>query len=229
MKKILFIAAMFLVTSSVFAQRISGGLFIGPELSWLGVDSKIQTSEKVGAGYEFGAWGDFAIHDNFLFNMELKFKSMSGTMGYKHGAKVNLYDSDTIVYLPYLGKDNANIKYTLNYLSIPLSIKGKTNEINLFSYYMKAGIAPMFNIKSKATIYDESNLFTKNILPVNLNWHMGGGIEFRVAESTRVVAELMYCGGIFDFVKNKKNDVTVEVFENNLIMNSFAVKFGILF
>ncbi len=225
MKKILFIAAMFLVTSSVFAQKITGGLFIGPELSWLGVDSKIQSSEKIGGGYEFGAWGDFNIHENFLFNMELKFKSMSGTMGYKHGAIVDLYDSDTTVYLPYADKDDSNIKYTLNYLSIPLSIKGKTNEINLFSYYMKAGIAPMFNIKSKATIYDESNLFTKNVLPVNLNWHMGGGIEFRVADQTRIVAELMYSGGIFSFIKNNKNDIAVDVYE----MNSFAVKFGILF
>ena len=233
MKKILIAISLFVISSSAFAQ-ISGGLFAGPNLSWFGVDSKMQSNEKVRLGYEFGAWADFPISDNFVFNLGMKYNDLGGTMSYKYGAVIDLYDTNVIDTIA----GGSNIKYHLNYLSIPLGFKGKTNEIGFLSYFMKAGVAPMFSLKGKANIDDDSNLISKNIFPVNLSWYMGAGFEWSLSGNTRFVTELVYNGGIMDFVKNKNDEVTVDVFENDGQtsvrdhvgkINSVSLKVGILF
>jgi opacity protein-like surface antigen len=238
MKKIIIALSLFVLTGSAFAQ-ISGGLFAGPNISWFSVDSKMQNNEGVKLGYCFGAMADFNISDNFVFTAAVKYNNVGGTMNYVNGAAVNLYDSNIIDTIM-----NKNIEYNMSYLAIPIGFKGKTNEIGFLSYYMKAGVAPMFRLKTIADIDGNSDdLFTDNINFLNMSWYMGGGFEWALSGNTRFIAEIVYNGGIMDFVRNKKGetleDVTVEVFEDGTQtptsrdhvgkISSLSLKVGILF
>ncbi|MFO7879979.1 MAG: porin family protein [Bacteroidota bacterium] len=201
MKKIL-IALILTIFSFTGFSQISGGLFVGPNLSWFGVDSKVQSSEGVRLGYTFGATADFPFSDNFLFTAAIKYNDLGGTMKYKNGALVHLYD-EAVPTLELIG-NNQNIEYNLQYLELPIGFKGKTNEIGFLSYFMKAGVTPMITLKGKADITAGSNdLFTKNMSFFNFNWFMGGGFEWSLTGNTRFFAEIVYTGGIADFIKDE--------------------------
>jgi len=222
MKKILIVLSLTLFSFAAFSQ-ISGGLFVGPNLSYFGVDSKVQSNEGVRLGYTFGATADFSFSDNFLFTTAIRYNDIGGTMKYKNGALVHLYD-EAIPTLELIG-ENENIKYNLQYLEIPIGFKGKTNEIGFLSYFMKAGVTPMINLKGKADITAGSNdLFTKNMGFFNFNWFMGAGFEWSLTGNTRFFTEIVYTGGIMDFIKDEfsgsESDLTTTVsaiddFENS--------------
>jgi hypothetical protein len=231
MKKILIAFSLMIFSLSSFSQ-ISGGLFGGTSLTWFGVESKIQSSEGVGLGYNFGAMADFPISDNFVFTGSVKYNAVTGHMHYDHGVITNIYDQNMIDTV----RSSKKITYTLNYLEIPVGFKGKTNEIGFMSYYMKAGVAPMIRLKGIADITDEGDdLFTDNIGLFNMNWFMGAGFEWSLSGNTRFITEIVYNGGIADFIKT--NDATtVEVYqedgttrEHRGKINSVALKVGILF
>ncbi|MDA3911009.1 MAG: porin family protein [Bacteroidales bacterium] len=234
MKKIILAFVLFALISSTAFSQISGGLFVGPNLSWFGVDSKMQSNEGVRPGYEFGAWSDFPLSDNFVFNLAIKYNDIGGTMSYQYGSIIDLYDINRIDIIAA----GENIKYNLSYLSIPIGFKGKTNEIGFMSYFMKAGIAPMINLKGMADVTVDSNdLITKNISPISMSWYMGAGFEWSLSGNTRFVTEIVYNGGILDFVRNKNDELTIDVFEDDDKTvrdhvgktNSISLKLGILF
>ena len=234
MKKIILTIGLFALIGSTAFSQISGGLFAGSNLSWFGVNSKMQTSEGVRLGYEFGAWSDFPLSDNFVFNLAIKYNDIGGTMSYEYGSIIDLYDINQVDTIA----QDENIKYNLNYLSIPIGFKGKTNEIGFMSYFMKAGIAPMINLKGMADVTVDSNdLITKNISPINMSWYMGAGFEWSLSGNTRFVTEIIYNGGVMDFVRNKNDELTIDVFEADGRTvrdhvgkaNSLSLKLGMLF
>lgn len=232
MKKIILAISLFAISFGAFSQ-ISGGLFGGTSLSWFGVESKIQSNEGVGLGFNFGAMADFPISDNFVFTGAIKYNTMNANMHYDHGIISNIYDLGMIDTV----KGAKKVGYNLNYLEIPIGFKGKTNEIGFLSYYMKAGVSPMVRLKGIADITDEGDdLFTDNIGLFNMNWYMGAGFEWSLSGNTRFITEIVYNGGIMDFIKTN-DEVTVEVFqEGNATtrdhrgkINSVSLKVGILF
>ncbi|MEA1873360.1 MAG: porin family protein [Bacteroidota bacterium] len=212
MKKIILAFGLFALISSTAFSQISGGLFVGPNLSWFGVDSKIQSNEGVGLGYNFGAMIDLPITDNFVFSSAVQYNAIKSHMHYNYGTITNLYDINTVQTDTVANK----ITYNLSYIEIPLGFKGKTNEIGFLSYYMKAGVSPMIRLKGLADITSEGDdLFTENIRFFNMNWHMGAGFEWSLSGKTRFITEVVYSGGIIDFIKTN-DETTVEVFQEEV-------------
>lgn len=255
MKKQIITLTFLLIAATGFSQ-ISGGLFAGPNLSWFGVESKMQSNDGVRLGYTFGAMADFPITENFSFNLAVKYNDIGGTIKYGNGAMAYLPDIDSLT--PVNAEEN--MKYNLSYLDLPIGFKGKTNEIGFMSYFMKAGVTPMIRLKGKVDVTADSNdLFTEQLGLFNMSWFMGAGFEWSLTGNTRFFTEVVYNGGIFDFIKknditNKnimhmtdsnpndeqftKEDVTVAVFEDQTSgdfrnhvgkVNSVSLKIGILF
>ncbi|MDD2636540.1 MAG: hypothetical protein PHW82_13695, partial [Bacteroidales bacterium] len=68
MKKIIVCILALILAGNIFAQKISGGLFIGPTMSWMSTDSKTITTDGMNLGYSFGALLDFNLIDNFAIS-----------------------------------------------------------------------------------------------------------------------------------------------------------------
>jgi len=227
MKKITIVMIALIISVASFAQKkVSGGLFVGTNLSWYSFDSRLVSNDGVKLGYQFGAMIDFNLIDNFALSTGINFNSMGGNQTYENG--VHNFSRNDLADTTITGPNT--ISYKMDYLEIPFGFKGKTNEIGYFTYYMKAGVTPGINISAKADVTVNSNdIITAERKLFNMGWYLGGGFEWSLQGNTRFVTEVLYTGGIFD------TDKTEVVRDNNTSDNvraslsSVALKIGILF
>ena len=233
MKKIVFVL---LITTSVLklysqdSKKVSAGLFISPNLSWLKSDLKAVENEGIKMGYSFGALLDLKVVDNFYFSAGLAYKNMGGKLSYEHGISEFKTEDSTL----YNVQSGTTIKYKLDYLSIPLALKGTTNEIGYITYFLKAGIEPMINIGAKADIGNIKNYVIKkdNINFFNFGWNIGGGFEYNLVGNTKLLVEILYTGFILDVDKSKDifiDAAAVQKKNPKTVINEIELKVGILF
>ena len=229
MKKILVCIIAMAFVGNIFAQKVSGGLFFGPTLSWLSTDSKTLTTEGMRFGYNFGALMDINLMDNFAISTGIQFNKMGGNVKFVYGAH-DINPDEGLAYdtLPA----GSSINYNLNYLAIPFGFKGKTNEIGYLTYFLKAGVTPLINIKALGDIgVDENILLSDEVRLFNAGWHIGGGAEYSLSGNTRVLFEILYTGGLLEidnpdvFTTAARNATT----NTKVVLSDIHIKVGILF
>lgn len=229
MKKIIVCIIATILTGSIFAQKVSGGLFFGPTMSWMGTDSKYVSTEGMKFGYNFGATLDMNLIDNFAISTGIQFNKLGGNVNFVNGAYSVNPDEGPAYDTLFAG---SVINYNLNYLAIPVGFKGKTNEIGYLTYFLKAGVTPLINIKTLGTIgVDENILLSDEIKLLNFGWHIGGGVEYSLSGNTRILFEIIYTGGLMD-VDNTDVFTTsaLETTSNPKVsLSDIHLKVGILF
>lgn len=229
MKKVLLVFITALLMTNAFSQGFSGGFFVGPTTSWVSTDSRIITPEKVNLGYTFGATADIRFFDNFDLSLGLRFNNIGGSLSFNHGALGLTADE---VNLPDTLYSGSSMKYNLNYLAIPVGFKGKTNEIGYITYFLKGGVTPMINTKAQGDIATFTDLIIDDHVKLfNLGWHIGGGIEYALAGSTRLLVEVIYTGGLVDFSDFEAftNEDMNETRNPKTTISDIHLKVGILF
>lgn len=240
MKKYLIIAILFLVPYIVymqegFAQKITGGIEVSPVLSWMTPDIADNIdNEGVKLGFNFGIVGDYNFSDNFAFSTGIMVNSFGGKLKYSDSIpefKVDLGTRDST----YSFLEGAIVDYKLQYIEIPISLKGKTNEIGYMTYFMKAGINPMFRWKAKGDV-SQGNISDKSIKyevkSFYFAFNVGAGFEYSFGGNTKLLLEFVYTNGLSDItntkVHNKKLSETSDESEK-IILSNIALRVGILF
>lgn len=214
MKKILIPIIILLVSTSLYAQdrnKVSGGLYVKGGSSWLMSDNKTYFANK-GAKftYGFGAIMNLNFTNNFAFDIAAGYSNIGGTANLRNGT-ISFTEIDGTTIGGPLVKD---YKFSTSYIEVPISIKGCTNEIGYFTYFLKLGIDPMVRIKNRITlITDDSSekyVATKQVNLFNLGWHVGGGFEWSLVGNTRLLVEVLYLGSFIDLDKLKtvKDDLS---------------------
>lgn len=208
-------------------EKVSGGLYLKGGTSWLMSDSKNYFSNK-GAKmtYGFGAIMDWHLTNNFSLNIAAGFNNLGGTAVFKNGVETfkdidGTELGDTLMH---------NYKYSTSYIEVPIGIKGCTNEIGYFTYFLKIGVDPMVRLKSKVTLEDKKTyIITKQANLFNIGWHIGGGMEWSLAGNTKLLVELLYQGTFIDMdrVKTYKDDMTT--LDPSIKMNDISLKVGVIF
>lgn len=229
MKKTLTLIIATFFALNIFAQGFSGGFFVGPTTSWISTDSRIVNPEKIKLGYTFGATGDIRFFDNFDLSLGIRFNNIGGSMQFNHGA-VGLTAQEVI--LDDTLSAGSSMNFNLNYIAIPVGFKGKTNEIGYITYFLKGGVTPMVNTKAKGDIGSFTDLIIDDHVNLfNMGWHIGGGIEYSLAGSTRLLVEVIYTGGLFDFSKVDAfiNEEMRETRNPKTTLSDVHLKVGILF
>lgn len=236
MKKILIICAAILLSSMVLLaqntqnkqkNKVSGGLYLKGGISWMMSDSKAYfKNDKTKLTYGFGAIMDWNLTNNFSLNIAAGFCNLGGTINFKNGA-VPFKDIDGIV----IGSSLMHkYKYSTSYIEIPIGIKGCTNEIGYFTYFLKLGVDPMVRVKSKVTLESkETYIATKEFNLFNIGWHVGGGAEWSIAGNTKLLFELVYLGTFIDLdkINSYKDDLTT--FNPGIKFNDISLKVGVIF
>ena len=240
MKKYLIIATLFFSANIIymqngFAQKITGGIEVSPVLSWMVPDvAKYIDNEGVKLGFNFGIVGDVNFSDNFAFSTGIMVNSFGGMLKY----------SDSIpVFTVYTGtKDEeyslrrgTTVIYKLQYIEIPISLKGKTNEIGYMTYFLKAGINPMIRWKAKGTVTDcgiSDESIKDEVKSFILAFNIGGGFEYSFGGNTKLLLEFVYTQGLSDITKTIVYDHEVDEIRGKsekVILNNIALRVGILF
>lgn len=230
MKKLALLIIVSFVVSNVFSQKITGGVKISPLISFMKPDvSKKIENNKIKFGFNFGLVGDLNLSDNFAISTGINVNNLGGSLKYSDSIPnftVDLGTSDSI----YNISKGAILDYKLQYVEIPISIKGKTNEIGYITYFLQAGINPMIRWKAKGIVNGGSIIDNESIVnevsPLFVAYNIGGGFEYSLGGNTKVLVEVIYKNGLTDITKTKVYGVNES---DKIILNSISLSVGILF
>ncbi len=204
MKKIfVLITVLFFVVANLNAQsdqKFHFGLKASPSLAWISSDSKGFVSNGSKLGFTYGLITEFNFSDHYAFATGIDITYRGGNSKYSF----SLNDSTSVV----------ETKYSLQYIEIPLTLKLKTNEIGYFTYFLQFGLAPGFNIRSRAdkktttqvgshpavSSEDTDVDISSTINNLNVSMIIGGGVEYTLSGSTVLLAGISFNNGFLDII-----------------------------
>ena len=243
--------ALFLSTLSLFGQdrALRIGFQTSPLISWISNNDNLILKNGGSFGVKLGTTADIYFRDNYSFTtgINLSFHE-GGEFQYEIGGSY-LPESDLTDPLLQDGdkpmSDGTRIRYSLQYLEIPLGLKIRSKEIGYVRYFVEA---PIFNFafltRGRGTIqtnglkYEQENIY-KDLSVVNLFWGFGAGIEYSISENNALVGGIYYQNGLLDFTRDKGHTaIDNPTFnppylrqkeDSRATVNNLVLKIGIIF
>jgi opacity protein-like surface antigen len=216
MKKVALLVGISFVTICGWTQ-VKFGVFIDPQYTWMTAETREASSD---GGY-MGLCGGLSIDNyfakNYAFSTALSLGTQGGSISYTD-EKVIKIGSSSDTTLPV----GTTLDYKLQYITVPLGLKLKSNQIGYITFYAKIGVTNQFNIHSKATSSEgtlKNDPVSKEINWYNLAYHFGGGIEYAIGEDTALDFSIIYHNGFLD-VTNSSPTINSRV---------LSLRVGILF
>jgi hypothetical protein len=286
MKKIFTLSALLMAGTGLFAQddaaskNVRFGLMVSPSVNWMKSGEKI--IEKNGAGVRFGGGLalEFRLTNVAVFATGLFINTDGGKVKYKNeinGVASTSYvgyfydkENDEISeytpayneaynnpgqtrYEPYLLNER---KYSVTYVTLPLTLKLRTKEIGSLTYYGMFGVNSSIRVAAKATDevqkpavtsangWGTPESITKTDIKKDMNLfkealNMGLGVEWNLSGSTSLVIGANYLLGFTNSVKGNSEYLRKYTYgsgvpqgaelKQTLKSNSIALTVGVLF
>jgi hypothetical protein len=180
---------------SLLAQDYRYGVYATPVISWFKTDIKEVKNQGARAGFIFGISVERSLTDNWHFNSGLAFTSSSAMLKNINPSLFN----DRVVAA------GQPVIYRLQYLSVPVGIKIKTNEIGYLTYFAGFGLDPKVVISGRADIPSiniKGQSAMKEIKRFNAGYHLEGGIDYLTNSDISLILGLGYESNIFDITKD---------------------------
>ncbi len=210
------------------------GLKFSPNLAWINPDMPLVEQRGSQFGYTFGLIAELPVGTgNYGFNTGLQLTNIGGAITYPFEYSV-VDPTDTLTSVSR-SVDLAN-EYQLQYLSIPLQMKLKTNEIGYITYFGLVGLDLGFNIRAKADV-DEVTVATFDEVLIETNEELdvldeikffrtalvvGAGIEYNFSGPTSLLVGITFNSGFsnvadrIDLIEGQKTKLLANYLELNL-------------
>ena len=198
-------------------QDLRFGVFVEPQLSWLTPDAKNIDRDGFRIGINGGMIMDKYFAKNYAFTTGVSISNIGGNLFYEDSLAIKTAEEEQVM------NPRTTVEYKLQYVSVPLGLKFRTNQIGYFTFFAQLGFTPQINIKARAdashdqldreNISDEINLF-------NLSYFFGGGIEYSLGGSTELIGGIIFNNGFIDVLKSKNSRDT---------LSFLSLRFGIMF
>ena len=201
-------------------QKFHFGLKAAPSICWMKSDTKGLNSDGSKIGFVYGLITEFNFAKNYAFStgIEVAYRGGKFKQSFSYTDTTKVFESDN----------------KLQYIELPLTLKLKTNEIGLITYYLQAGISPAFNIRARqdvkiavqpksgsSTNSDSSDIDIKDdINAFNINMVIGGGVEYSLSGNTALQAGLTFSNGLLDVLDGSGSEA-----KTNYIALTIAVLF----
>jgi Outer membrane protein beta-barrel domain len=191
------------------------GLTATPTFGWIKPEQG--KTDGIGLGFSYGLIGDFNFAPNYSFSTALTITSINGK---STEANVLPY------YVPGSVPKAYDLKYKLQYVDLPLTIKLKTVKTDGKRWYGQFGLSNSINISAKQDAVTSGNVVGDNlnvsdyIKLYRAGLIIGGGGEFDISGNTSIVAGLTFNNGFTNIVTDKARDV-----RNHYL----ALNFGVFF
>ncbi|MCB8994376.1 MAG: PorT family protein [Bacteroidales bacterium] len=199
------------------AQSLRFSLKADPQFSWMVPDTKEIKAKGAVLGINAGLDMDYFFAENYAFSTGLSVNNIGGKLSFSDTVSFKTTDGDLSV------PSNQDITYKLQYISIPLGLKFKTNEIGYATFFANIGVTPMVNIRDRASdasgVLDKSNI-ADEIMLFNMNYFLNLGVQYSLGGSTALIGGLGYSSGFVDVTSRSVDKITV---------NTLSLKIGILF
>jgi hypothetical protein len=228
MKKIVVFAA-FLIGLSTLAeaqQAVRFGFQVSPAFNWMSTDKNSISTNGTNLGLKLGLMGEFYFQENYALATGLGFSFNTGGTLLHSNTGIYWANSEVPADCAFFMEEQQapNLKYSIQYVEIPIGLKMRTREFGYIRYFMEPNVGIGFRTQAKGDIRnadDAEECNDINIRPdvrlLNLFWGLNGGIEYSVSESTSLVAGI---GLQFGFTDVTKDDDTVYL--DNSVSNQDA-------
>lgn len=226
MKKISAILILTFLGFGVWAQNsplTSYGFRLGltatPTIGWIKPEQG--KTNGVALGFSYGLMGDFNFAPNYSFSTALTVTTINGKSTEADPVFIKSLDNTANPNIPVA----YDLKYRIQYLELPLTIKLKTIKADGKRYYGQFGLSNSFMLSAKQ---DAVNGSTK-IDNVNISDYtkfyraglvIGGGGEFDISGNASIVAGLTFNNGFTNITTDKNRNV-----KNHYL----ALNFGVFF
>ncbi|RZL40128.1 MAG: PorT family protein [Pedobacter sp.] len=203
MKKTLIALVCLIFTVNVYGQEVFSGFRLGltahPTLGF--VKAENGKSDGISLGFSYGLMGDFNFAENYSFATGLTITTINGK-------------STEINALPYhvTGASTAyDLKYKMQYIEIPLTVKLKTNKIGDVRWYGQFGLSNDFKIGAKQDASVGNNVIADDVN--SSDWTrfyragliIGGGAEYDIDDKTSIMVGLSLNNGFTNISTNKNS------------------------
>ncbi|WP_025142081.1 porin family protein [Pedobacter jeongneungensis] len=222
MKRISAILILSLLSFGAWAQNSSLtnygfrlGLTATPTFGWIKPEQG--KTDGIALGFSYGLIGDFNFAPNYSFATALTITSINGK-----STEVNAEPYYTGGSIPKA----YDLKYKLQYVDLPLTVKLKTIKADGKRWYGQFGLSNSFNISAKQDAVTDGSVVGDNLnVSDNIKLYragliIGGGGEFDISGNTSIVAGLTFNNGFTNIVSDKGRNV-----KNHYL----ALNFGVFF
>ena len=217
MKRILIVPLLLIVIESLSAQQFKIGVFADPQITWLKPDSRNTSSTGSVMGIDGGVLFDKYFQKNYAFQTGVSLGTVGGGLQFGNHITFTAYGEDTTL------APGTSVDYRLNYISVPVGLKLRTNQIGYFSYFARLGFLNQFNIDARATSSDgalNDSDISKEIFFYDLSYYFGLGVQYNLSEDTALLMALNYNSGFIDVT----SDDDIKAFTR-----SISLRIGIIF
>ena len=211
-----------LLSTATFAQyggRPDYGFRLGltahPTLGWI----KPETGKTNGLalGFSYGLLGDFNFAENYSFSTGLTVTTINGKST----------ELDVPPYHSAEASSAYDLRYKLQYLEVPMTIKLKTNKMGDVKWYGQFGLSNGFNIKAhqRAVAVGGTVLADSENISDEIKWYragliLGAGGEYDLDGHTSIAVGLTFNNGFTNIATQRNRNV-----KNHYVGLNFAVFF----
>ncbi|MBA4322215.1 MAG: hypothetical protein C0408_05295 [Odoribacter sp.] len=195
----LFLLITLVVSGRLSGQNISFGIFADPVISWFSTNIKEVKNDGARAGFNFGFTFNRYFSDNYAFSTGISILNAGGRLAGTDTTNMKFNNLSAKV------SPGQTVVYKIQYLSIPLGLKFKSNQIGYITFFTDIGIDPKFVIGGKADIpyLDiEGEAAMNELRGFNLSYHVMAGIEYSLGGSTAMVFGLGFDNNFMDVTKD---------------------------
>ena len=194
------LSLIILVSSShIFAQGLSFSVVFDPQVTWMNSDSKRVERDGSNFGFGGGLIMDHYFAENYAFSAGILIQGTGGSLKFLDSLNFQFAGTrDTL--LP-----GSTVKYKLQYLTIPISLKLKSNEIGYSRFFAHLGINNHINLKASGeveTINIKGEDIKDEISFFMVSYFIGGGMEYSLGGSTAIIGGIYWSSGIWDLTTN---------------------------
>ena len=204
MKKTSFLIILLFLGGYVKAQpphKFRLGLTAHPTFGFLKVAKNKGKSEGLSLGFSYGLLGDFDLVRDCSFSTGLTITTINGK-----STEFNVPP----FYNPDDGILTYSLKYKIQYLEIPLTIKLKIDNKEAERWYGQLGISNGFAISRRYNVQQDNHVLAHNQNAAKyVNFYrggliIGGGLEQDLGQKTTLVLGLTLNKGFANIVSGKK-------------------------
>jgi len=212
--------AIFMLTSlELKAQYIAFGVYGEPQLSWYRSDTKAFSSNGPVVGFNAGFSLERYFADRYAITTGASIANVGGNIVFNN-------TGDSIVTLDdvYHVNQGASVKVKGQYISIPLGLKFKTNEIGYTTFYANLGLKANVRLKGFAWIeemdVDREVLDKAQMQFAYLSYYFGAGVQYSLGGPSSILAGLTFSNGLTHPLKESYKGLNV---------STFGLKVGLVF
>ena len=245
MKKIVIVLCFLglFLSKSDAQNEIRFGFQFSPTLSWMKTDQPARVGGNGGLilGAKLGAIGEYYFRENY---------SLSSGIGFAFNHSGRLKYEDQGVYWPnsdlsFPGLDTlangGELKFNLQYVEIPISLKLRSGYFGTFRYFAEI---PMLylgfrsqakgSISASTTNTEQRENISPDVSFFNLSWGLGGGFEYELGSKISLVGGLYYQQGFTDVTKDDgfrtdTNGAFVADENSKATLGAFIIRMGVMF